>query len=142
MMMVPVPVLVLVLVLRADCRSTVRPSWCDLCVCVFVFYNTSFFNRCGGIQTSCMYNTLADGDDSNHHAHRARHKIHRERFPSLHEDYYSYNHTYHDDGRILWSNVTESDFCLAMYDVPAGQHVLGILTNKKTFYLSHMIIVN
>jgi hypothetical protein len=76
------------------------------------------------------------------HLHHARHKQHREQFPSLHADYYSYNHTYNTDGRVIWSNVTVENACLVMHDVPIGQHVVGIVTNSlKWFSLTHMIVV-
>ena len=83
--------------------------------------------------------------DMHHHhtLHQTRHKLHRQQFPSMHADYYAYNHTYHADGRVIWSNVTMENSCLMMWDVPEGQHVVGVQVSegRKSFYLTHMIVV-
>jgi len=75
-----------------------------------------------------------------HHLH---HKRHREQFPAMHADYYSFNHTFHEDGRINWANITSFSGCLLLNFVPVGQHVVGIrpLSAKKPAYLTHMVII-
>ena len=79
--------------------------------------------------------------DMRHQGHHL-HKMHQSRFSSLHPDYYLYNHTYHEDGRIVWSNVSKQNACLLMNDLPVGQHVVGLIPRgPKHFSLTHLIVV-
>jgi hypothetical protein len=86
---------------------------------------------------------LVTGAGGVEHRH-PHHKKHHERFPGLHSDYYAFNHTFHDDGRVIWANITRENNCLVLNYVPVGQHVLGVQARgdqKKVVYLSHMIVI-
>lgn len=44
------------------------------------------------------------------------------------------------EGRVVWANVSYENSCLFLFDVPAGQHVLGTtVRHPHVVVITHML---